>query len=558
MALNQRLETLLHRYRYLGEPLRYALNKVLPAVFPGSRELIELLDEVLGMASTTWRDYRQVQVEERLARGDAQRLDALLAIVQEELGELVSRVSALGQARDEAGVEAAIQHFATQHHTAWQRAQTRFDELALTLAEVKTIGLSLQNEMATLGRQQQDFQDQALALLQQVEARLAQLPQLQGALSPQASWVLTDPREQRQVHQWLASYRHLPVPRRAALPTLGEGLAKLALGVGDPAAAEATFLEVDGYLTDAKARAETQYNAFRAALEQALWERATAHLQAAIALDPERVEPFPLRKYQLERVLGAGGFGVVFLATHRRLARPVVIKTLYDEALARSIDDIMAEAQLLMAVDDPAVIRLIDADDEPIHGRPRPHLVMEYFEGESLEALLQRQGPLPAAQFLPLALTLARALTRVHGQGVLHRDLKPGNILVQTRETPWLCRIIDFGLALDQRWLADVTRGRSVLATGIAGTLDYAPPEQLGRSAAPMGPHSDVYAFAGLCARALVGVAKPRARDWQRFAVPAPLVELLEDALAEAVDERPANFAVVAARLEALLTDSPA
>src|SRR5207253_10985918 len=131
--------------------------------------------------------------------------------------------------------------------------------------------------------------------------------------------------------------------------------------------------------------------------------------------------------------------------------------------------------------------------------RTRPYLVMEYFEGETLESLVRRQGALPLDAVKALAIQVAQALQAAHRKGILHRDVKPANVLVR-RILPsppqrgrgvggegvgWEVRVIDFGLALKQNVLegaaATLRQGKTLVTNSIAGTLDYAAAEQMGR-----------------------------------------------------------------------------
>src|SRR5262249_46174904 len=151
-------------------------------------------------------------------------------------------------------------------------------------------------------------------------------------------------------------------------------------------------------------------------------------LLAAAKLAPKRYEPFPLRKYCPLRILGAGGFGVAFLCRHERLGSDVVIKTLTADDIERSMTDVFAEARVLGQMDHRAIIGLRDCDyaDDAL---TRPYLEMDYFEGPSLDEFVQVNGPLTEAELTQVARQVALGLKAAHGRQVMHRDVKPANIL---------------------------------------------------------------------------------------------------------------------------------
>src|SRR5205823_10466388 len=127
--------------------------------------------------------------------------------------------------------------------------------------------------------------------------------------------------------------------------------------------------------------------------------------------------------------------------------------------------------------------------------KARPYLVMDYFHGHNLEQFVQTCGTLTPERLVPIATQIAQAMQAAHGRGVLHRDLKPANVLVSLAGDGWRVKIIDFGLAMRKSAVeTSVSRdpnGKSIMSQSIAGTLQYAPPEQLGRTpGVKAGPYS--------------------------------------------------------------------
>jgi uracil-DNA glycosylase len=149
-------------------------------------------------------------------------------------------------------------------------------------------------------------------------------------------------------------------------------------------------------------------------------------------------------------------------------------------------------------------------------------------------------------------------LQAAHGQGVLHRDVKPANLLVRRGEKGLETRLIDFGLALRRTGRETMlASSKTLLGTSIAGTLDYAAPEQMGRlEGEPVSPASDVYGFARTCCFALFQTPQPLMRHWR--GLPGPLAELLESCLEEQPRQRPQGFAEVLRVLDRLGGIAPA
>src|SRR5262249_23647860 len=157
---------------------------------------------------------------------------------------------------------------------------------------------------------------------------------------------------------------------------------------------------------------------------------ALASMKESAALDPNRFAPFPTEKFEPERILGAGGFGVAFLCRNRHSSGRVVIKTLRRDCLDRDLNDVFKEAQALEELEHPAISRARDCDYADA-GRPRPYFVMDSFPGQTLAEHVEQHGPIKVDDAVPLARLVAEGLQRAHAKGILHRDIKPGNLLVK-------------------------------------------------------------------------------------------------------------------------------
>ena len=195
-----------------------------------------------------------------------------------------------------------------------------------------------------------------------------------------------------------------------------------------------------------------------------------------------------LSRYRLLERIGAGGMGEVWKAHDGRLDRIVAVKMLLRGALGSLNDDagrerFRREAHTLSQLSHAGIATVFDFDGDS----DNEFLVMEFVPGGTLEARL-REGPLPLVQIQSLGAEIADALEDAHRHGVLHRDLKPGNIALTTEGR---AKILDFGLAL--LLSADAVTGRLTHAGTVMGSLAYMAPEQLAGEAED--PRTDVYAL---------------------------------------------------------------
>lgn len=217
-------------------------------------------------------------------------------------------------------------------------------------------------------------------------------------------------------------------------------------------------------------------------------------------------------RFRVERVLGAGGMGVVVCATHLQLREPVAIKLLSpdaaedDEARGRFLREARACARLR----NEHVTRIMDfgvsEDGSPI-------LVMEYLEGEDLGQILARKGPFPAEDMVEYLLQACEALAEAHARGLVHRDLKPSNLFLATGpDGAPLLKVLDFGIATCHGDGPDdsILRSKLTGANALLGSPAYMSPEQL-CSKDPC-PRTDIWALGVLTYECLTG-EPPFARD---------------------------------------------
>ena len=204
------------------------------------------------------------------------------------------------------------------------------------------------------------------------------------------------------------------------------------------------------------------------------------------------------RRYAVKRVVAEGGFGVVYEAQAISLGLPVALKVLRDEALLSSEEQrarFAQEAKLLARLKHPAIVELADASHLP---DGTPYLVLAWIEGETLDARIRRLGALSVHETVELLSPVVSAVSYAHKLGVVHRDLKPGNLMVTPSGG---ARVLDFGVA---RWSSDLAvRTTTTSKTGIS--LGYAAPEQYGKEFGPVDGRTDEFALAAIVYAAITG-----------------------------------------------------
>ncbi len=265
------------------------------------------------------------------------------------------------------------------------------------------------------------------------------------------------------------------------------------------------------------------------------------------AYEAQQVGPYTLR-----RLLGKGGMGEVYLAEHKLLKRPCAVKLIRPELSSdpRSVARFVREVEAVTGLTHLHTVRVYD------YGQTEDgafYYVMEYLDGRSLEALVQAEGPLTPGRAVHLLRQVCGALAEAHAAGMVHRDLKPGNIFIATlggeRD---MAKLLDFGLVQDLGAIPD--DGRLTCTGTILGTPAYMSPEQAGGEPTVDG-RGDIYSLGAVAFFALTGqppfdaptVGKlltahmtqpPRRADALREGVPADLADLIARCLAKAPTDR--------------------
>jgi eukaryotic-like serine/threonine-protein kinase len=212
-------------------------------------------------------------------------------------------------------------------------------------------------------------------------------------------------------------------------------------------------------------------------------------------------------KWRIDRLIDMGGMAAVFAATHRNGKR-VAIKVLHPKIASNAAirDRFLREGYVANKVEHRGAVQILDDDTTPDGA---PFLVMELLEGESVEHWLARSagGRLPLPDVLAVADQVLDTLAVFHAQGVIHRDIKPGNLFV-TRDG--VVKVLDFGLA---RLREAGGTAPPTLAGTVLGTIEYMPPEQAAGKVDEVDARSDLFAVGAVMFRAITGATFVRGKS---------------------------------------------
>jgi serine/threonine protein kinase len=248
---------------------------------------------------------------------------------------------------------------------------------------------------------------------------------------------------------------------------------------------------------------------------------------------PRPLEPTAIiAGYRLEGVLGRGGMGVVYRATQLALERPVAVKLIATEHAQDPVfrSRFERESRLAASIEHVNVIPVYETGEDD----GLLYIVMRLVDGVDVAQILARSGPLEPARTARIVGQVAAALDAAHARGLVHRDVKPANVLL-TLDEPEHAYLTDFGVAKQLDASDSMTQ-----TAGWVGTLDYVSPEQI--RGEPSGAAADVYALGGLICHCLTGqVPFPRSNQaaalWAHVNAPPPAPSRLRPGLPAGADD---------------------
>jgi serine/threonine protein kinase len=209
-------------------------------------------------------------------------------------------------------------------------------------------------------------------------------------------------------------------------------------------------------------------------------------------------------RYRIHRKIGEGGMGLVYEAEHVAIEKRVALKVLRDDFSSRPevVERFRQEAKSASRIGNEHIVDISDFGETP---RGAAYFVMELLEGEDLADVIDRLGQLPLTRAADILLQCCRALSAAHAKGIVHRDMKPENIFLTTRdERPDFVKIVDFGIAKMSDIETKGAPGRKLTKTGmIFGTPEYMSPEQA--AGRPLDHRVDIYALAVILFEMLTG-----------------------------------------------------
>jgi serine/threonine-protein kinase len=209
-------------------------------------------------------------------------------------------------------------------------------------------------------------------------------------------------------------------------------------------------------------------------------------------------------KYSIDGLLGVGGMGVVFVATHLRLGHRVAIKMLLPEWVndATVAQRFAREGRASAAIHNDHIVRVLDVDE----AEGRPYLVLEYLDGQDFESLLAGGGAFPVVTAVDLLLQACEGLAEAHAVGTIHRDLKPANLFLTTLSDGSPCvKVLDFGISkVTSASRMSLTHTKGTLPLTVMGTPHYMSPEQM-ESLKDVDARTDIWSLGAILHELLAG-----------------------------------------------------
>lgn len=394
-----------------------------------------------------------------------------------------------------------------------------------------------------------------------------------------ADFLLVPGREAGKIEQFLHEFRTLPAEQQNDFELVSR-LGRLLLANGQYQEAMSFLQQAGGVAPTTADKALAYHNQYLNFLELHNYDSAFDCYRQALSLAPERFTLFDTQRYVPLQILGAGSFGTVFLcqtAEHEEVVvKSLVCPTGNDHC--KAIDLVLEQSARLINLPSPYIVAIKEcgyvepaSDAEP---RKSPHLVTEYFPAPTLEEWIQRHGRFSLDKGLRVAWAIAQGMRHAHEVEVLHRDLKPMNILYRegvpenvkigdttaavTKTLGFALKIMNFALVMPRSVALEIvhklntTSQKTIIAEAVSGTWNYAAPEQKGEEpdnvAWTVDKYSDIFAYGRIMKTIFFGRLSPHPKEER--SMPSTLMDLIGDCVADLPAHRPGSFAEISDRLE--------
>jgi formylglycine-generating enzyme required for sulfatase activity len=503
-----------------------------------------------------WADVRDLKsAQKNLEASIGQQIETLKATAMQALqqGDFSSMSQISPQLESLQHSLAQVPQRLQAAHAAWQASHQHLIDFSHRF-ENWTQLLNVQVEQVINGMGQvlegvEQLQDDVAEVYDEVKELKQLMLQLMGRfdlsmqIKPQDEFSHHNSKSLKRVRAAIEHLKRLPQQNSELMMMAGSVLSS----TGDVAEAEKLFLQAQNAAQTEEDKALACFNLFQVRLRRGAFEAALADLKVAIAINPQQYALHDVDKYPIEKLLGAGGMGCVFLCQDEWRENKVVVKCFWEGQKGRR-EEVFKEALIMRQLKSPYVPKTLSYGYVDALRQERPFFVTEYIEGAlDGEAWLSQYGKLDLETGLDVGLQVAQGLAVAHQAGVCHFDLKPANLLFKKEADRLVVKIIDFGLARvatslkEQAARTQVRSGQSQFIQNVFGTFDYAAPEQWGDGMP--GAKSDVFAFGATLYR-LLSAESPRFPHPSELPDVPELQFLLLECLKQNPDKRPDSQAV--------------
>lgn len=410
---------------------------------------------------------------------------------------------------------------------------------------------NLMDELKSLGLLDKKVRA-AVDLLEEILYRLA----FETLLNPSDLFTIRTVQESALVNKFLEEFRAFPTAVQNNAVALGEkGRLLFALGNFDEAAQD--FAKAASRTGDKAKKGVAQFNQFQSLAHKGRFDQALPCYREAIQLDPAVCELFDSREYTPESILEVAVWGTGFLC-RKQSGEHCVVKSLMDKSTV--LDDLSRRLSLLRDIDSPYLVKVQEIKSVEVNHKP--YVVMGAVNGVKLTKYLEESGEIPEDRAIPFIKRLAQGLSAAHARGIIHEDIRPGNILVVEQGQKLLPAICNFGLGIAREKLKEyqIAIGKkdsaklSAPCRDILESCEYGAPERNNEPVEGkiynLDCYSDVYAFGKVACQILFKTTKPYAQHWQQLTSEG-FQEVLERCQVENPKNRYQNFTTVLLHLSA-------